>query len=149
MTAAKTAAEGARISRTLYRMRKSWVALVVCGALIGWVGRGAARDRTQDREKARAQTLIPQFDNEAVTVWKTILAPHQKLGMHRHERGRVVVALKGGTLTVPQDDGGSHKLVLETGKAYWLDADPPGKLHGDDNDSDRQLEMMVIEMKRR
>ena len=32
--------------------------------------------------------------------------------------------------------------------ATWLDADPPGKLHGDDNDSDRQLELMVIELKR-
>jgi quercetin dioxygenase-like cupin family protein len=120
-------------------MRKSWVTLVGCGVLIGWVGHGEAGDRSQ--------TLIPQFDNAAVTVWKTILAPHEKLGMHRHEHGRVVVALKGGTLTIPQDDGGSHKLVLETGRAYWLDADPPGKLHGDYNDSGQPLEMMVIEVR--
>jgi quercetin dioxygenase-like cupin family protein len=126
-------------------MRKSWVALVACGALFGWVGHGVAGDRA----KKLSQALIPQFENSAVTVWKTVLAPHQRLGLHRHEHGRVVVALKGGTLTIPQDDGGSHQLVLETGKAYWLDADPPGKLHGDDNDSDRPLEMMVIEMKRR
>ena len=125
-------------------MRKSWVDLVACGALgslLGWVGRGQA--------EGRPQTLIPQFENAAVTVWKTILAPHERIGMHRHDHGRVVVALKGGTLTIPQDDGGSHKLVLETGKAYWLDADPPGKLHGDTNDSGQPLEMMVIEMKRR
>jgi beta-alanine degradation protein BauB len=126
-------------------MRKSWVALVACGALIGWIGRGEAGDRGPER----SQTLIPQFDNAAVTVWKTILAPHEKLGMHRHEHGRVVVALKGGTLTIPQEDGGTRTLVLETGKAYWLDADPPGKLHGDYNDSGQPLEMMVIEMKRR
>jgi len=122
-------------------MRKSWVALVGGGALLGWMGRGAAGERSQ--------TLVPQFENAAVTVWKTILAPHEKLGMHRHEHGRVIVALKGGTLTIPQDDGGSHELVLETGKAYWLDADPPGKLHGDHNKSDQPLEMMVIEVKRR
>ncbi len=125
-------------------MRKSWVALLAGGALLGWIGRGEAEDRSNER-----QTLIPQFDNAAVTVWKTILAPHQRLGMHRHEHGRVVVALKGGTLTIPQDDGGSHRLVLQTGKAYWLDADPPGKLHGDDNESDQPLEMMVVELKRR
>jgi hypothetical protein len=121
-------------------MRKRWVALVACGALMGWVGRGAAGEHSQ--------TLIPQFDNAAVTVWKTVLAAHERIGMHRHEHGRVVVALKGGTLTIPQDDGGSHKLVLDTGKAYWLDADPPGKLHGDDNQSNHPIELMVIEMKR-
>ena len=126
-------------------MRKSWVALVACGALIGWLGRGEARDRA----RTGSQTLLPQFENADVTVWKTILAPHERLGMHRHEHGRVVVALEGGKLTLPQDDGGSRELVLETGKAYWLDADPPGKLHGDDNDSSHPLELMVIEMKSR
>jgi hypothetical protein len=125
-------------------MRKRAVLLIACGVLVGWVGRGAARPRAQ----AESQALIPQLENAAVTVWKTILAPHERLGMHRHEHGRVVVALKGGALTIPQDDGSSRRLVFETGKAYWLDADPPGKLHGDDNDSDRPLELMVIEMKR-
>jgi quercetin dioxygenase-like cupin family protein len=125
-------------------MRRSAVLLVVCGALVGWVGRGAAGARAEPR----SQTLIPQLENGAVTVWKTVLAPHEKIGMHRHDHGRVVVALKGGTLTIPQEDGGARRLVLETGKAYWLDADPPGKLHGDDNDSDRPLEMMVVELKR-
>jgi len=45
------------------------------------------------------------------------------------------------------DDGGSHKLRFETGQAYWLDADPAGRLHGDANDSDRSIELMVIELK--
>jgi hypothetical protein len=121
-------------------MKPSSVLLLGCGALLGWLGRGQAAERSH--------TLIPQFENAAVTVWKTILAPHEKLGMHRHEHGRVVVALEGGTLTIPQDDGGSRKLALETGRAYWLDAYPPGKLHGDFNDSGRPLEMMVIELKR-
>jgi quercetin dioxygenase-like cupin family protein len=125
-------------------MRKSWLALVAFGILLGWVGRGEAGRRSA----AQSQTLIPQFENADVTVWKTVLAPHETIGMHRHEHGRVVVALKGGTLTIPQDDGGSHKLALETGKAYWLDADPAGKLHGDANESGRPIEMMVIEMKR-
>src|SRR5579863_2117271 len=125
-------------------MKRSAVFLVACGALVGWIGRGAAVARA-DRG---SQTLIPQFENAAVTVWKTVLGPHEKIGMHRHDHGRVVVALKGGTLTIPHDDGSAHRLVLETGKAYWLDADPPGKLHGDDNDSNRQIELMVVEMKR-
>ena len=119
-------------------MRKTWALVAAGGVLLGWLGRGQA--------EKRSQTLIPQFENEAVTVWKTVLQPHERIGMHRHEHGRVVVALKGGTLTIPQDDGGSNKLVLETGKAYWLPADPPGKLHGDDNDGSQSLEMMVVEM---
>jgi hypothetical protein len=125
------------------------VASALAGAvLLGWVGRGLAGDRGRPRPRGASQALIPQFENEAVTVWKTILAPHEALGMHRHEHGRVVVALAGGTLALPQDDGTTKKLVLETGKAYWLPADPPGRLHGDDNRSDAPIEMMVVEMKR-
>jgi quercetin dioxygenase-like cupin family protein len=120
-------------------MRKSHLALLVCGVALGFVVRDAAA--------RRSQTLIPQLENAHVKVWKTVLAPHEQLGMHRHDHGRVLVALKGGTMTIPHDDGGAHKLVLETGKAYWLDADPPGKLHGDANDSDRPIEVMVVEMK--
>jgi hypothetical protein len=117
--------------------------LVACGALVGWIGRGVAGVPAA----RRPQLLIPQFENAAVTVWKTVLGPHEKIGMHRHEHGRVVVALKGGTLTIPQEDGSARRLVLETGKAYWLDADPPEKLHGDANESDRPIEMMVVELK--
>jgi hypothetical protein len=94
-----------------------------------------------------SQTLIPQFENGEVKVWKTVLKPGERIGMHRHDHGRVVVALKGGTLSIPQQNGGSRDLVLETGKAYWLDADPPNRLHGDYNPSSKPLEMMVIEMK--
>jgi hypothetical protein len=134
-------------------MRRAGVIVVVSASLagavlLGWVGRGVAGDRGRPRPRAASQTLIPEFDNEAVTVWKTILAPHEALGMHRHEHGRVVVALKGGTLALPQDDGTSKKLVLDTGHAYWLPADPPGRLHGDANRSDAPIELMVIELTR-
>ncbi|HEY4393285.1 MAG TPA: hypothetical protein VGP64_04455 [Polyangia bacterium] len=124
-------------------MKRSAVLLVVCGALVGWVGRGVAGARAE----RRSQLLIPQLENAAVTVWKTVLRPHEKIAMHRHEHGRVVVALEGGTLTLPQQGGGTRRLDLETGKAYWLDADPPGTSHGDDNDSDRQIELMIVELK--
>ncbi|HVU51991.1 MAG TPA: hypothetical protein VHL80_14940 [Polyangia bacterium] len=129
------------------KIRVLLVASALLGAvLLGWVGRGLAGGKP--RPRPASQTLIPQLENDAVTVWKTILAPHEALGMHRHEHGRVVVALRGGTLALPQDDGTTKTLVLETGKAYWLPADPPGRLHGDDNRSDAPLEMMVVEMKR-
>jgi hypothetical protein len=89
----------------------------------------------------------PQFENENVAVWKTIIAPNQPLSMHRHERGRVIVALKGGTLKIVPENGEPHTVTWETGNAYWLTADPPGEMHGDVNESNETIEVMVIEMR--
>jgi hypothetical protein len=92
---------------------------------------------------------VPMFENDEVKVWKTIIVPNSPLSMHRHEHGRTIVALKGGTLTIQQDTGEKTKVVWETGKAYWLDADPPGdKKHADVNETTETIEVMVIENKK-
>jgi quercetin dioxygenase-like cupin family protein len=91
---------------------------------------------------------IPQFENENVAVWKTIIAPNQPLNMHRHDNGRVIVALKGGTLKIVPERGEPYTVTWETGTAYWLAADPPGELHGDVNEGSEAMEVMVIEMRR-
>lgn len=88
-----------------------------------------------------------QFENEHVRVWKTIIMPHQPLKMHRHDCARVVVGLKGGTLTKIEETGETSDLNFESGAAYWLTEDPPGALHGDINESDEPIEVMVIELK--
>src|SRR5690348_12536899 len=88
-----------------------------------------------------------QFENDYVKVWKTVIAPHEPLKMHRHDCARVVVGIKGGSLTKIEQTGEVSDLTFETGKAYWLDEDPPGTLHGDINDSDEPIEVMVIEVK--
>src|ERR687897_3627349 len=76
----------------------------------------------------------PQFENEHVRVWKSIIMPNQPLALHRHDHGRTIVALKGGTLDVVNGKGETlKKMTWETGKAYWLDADPVGEQHGDLN----------------
>lgn len=90
---------------------------------------------------------VPQFENEHVKVWKTVIAPNQPLKMHRHDHARIVVGLQGGTLKKIEEDGLISDLVFETGKAYWFNADPKGKLHGDQNNSDKPVEVMVIEFK--
>jgi hypothetical protein len=88
----------------------------------------------------------PQFENEHVRAWKSIIVPNQPLALHRHEHGRTIVALKGGTLDVVNEKGETIKqLVWETGKAYWLDADPPGELHGDMNRGTETIEVIVVE----
>jgi len=91
---------------------------------------------------------VCQLENEQVKVWKTVIMPHEPLKMHRHDAARVVVGLKGGTLQKIEESGEVSDLVFETGKAYWLDADPEGELHGDVNLSDEPIEVMVIEFKK-
>lgn len=88
-----------------------------------------------------------QFENEHVRVWKTVIMPHQPLNMHRHDCARVVVGLKGGSLTKIEETGETSQLVFETSKAYWLNEDPPNTLHGDINESNEPIEVMVIEIK--
>ncbi len=92
---------------------------------------------------------VPMFENDNVKVWKTIIVPGSPLSMHRHEHGRTIVVLKGGTLTIQQDTGEKTKLDWKTGQAYWLDADPPGnKKHADVNETKENIEVMVIEEKK-
>lgn len=98
-------------------------------------------------ETPKSTHRVPQFENEHVRVWKTVIMPHQPLKMHRHDYSRIVVGLKGGTLTKIEETGELSPLKFDTGCAYWLGEDPPGKLHGDVNESDEPIEVMVIEFK--
>jgi hypothetical protein len=102
----------------------------------------------QAEEVIPAQThRIFQFENEHVRVWKTVIMPHQPLKMHRHDCPRVVVGLKGGSLTKIEQTGEISDLKFDTGVAYWLTEAPPETLHGDINESDEPIEVMVIELK--
>jgi quercetin dioxygenase-like cupin family protein len=98
-------------------------------------------------EELKTTHRVFQFENEHVRVWKTVIMPHQPLSMHRHDCARVVVGLKGGSLTKIEETGEVSELKFETGSAYWLTEDPPGTLHGDINESDEPIEVMVIEIK--
>src|ERR671917_2318718 len=61
----------------------------------------------------------PQFENESVRVWKSIIMPNQPLALHRHDHGRTIIALKGGTLDVVDGKGQTiKKMTWESGKAY-------------------------------
>ena len=91
----------------------------------------------------------PQFENDHVRVWKSIILPNQPLNLHRHDFGRTIVALRGGTLDVIDASGKTIKqMTWETGKAYWLDVDPPGQQHGDMNRGTTPIEVIVVEMRR-
>jgi quercetin dioxygenase-like cupin family protein len=123
-------------------LSKKNMLLLGCGILLGAAVTLLAQQRGVTQR-------IPQFENSDVRVWKTIIMPDQPLSMHRHENGRTIVALVGGTLTVKKENGQTSKLTWESGKAYWLGPDPPGELHGDLNETGKPIEVMVIEMQKK
>lgn len=117
-----------------------WAAAAVCALT-------AVVDAVQQQEMAGTRRE-PQFENSEVKVWKSIIMPNQPLSLHRHDHGRTIVALKGGTLDVVDGKGATlSKMVWETGKAYWLDADPPDTEHGDMNRGSEPIEVIVVELK--
>jgi quercetin dioxygenase-like cupin family protein len=90
---------------------------------------------------------IPQFENDEVKVWKSVVMPNAPLNMHRHEHGRVIIALVGGQMKIVENTGGSETHDWETGKAYWLPKNAPGTMHSDVNAGDKPIEVMVVELK--
>ena len=90
----------------------------------------------------------PQFDNDAVKVWKTVVLPNQPLAMHHHDHPRVIIALTGGTMNIVDPAGNIEPHHWETGKAYWLPAMPPNTLHSDVNAGDKPMEVMVVELEK-
>ena len=101
------------------------------------------------RGQQAATRREPQFENEHVQVWKSIIMPNQPLALHRHDFGRTIVALRGGTLDVVNGKGDTMKtLTWETGKAYWLDKDREGEQHGDMNRGTEPIEVIVVQLRR-
>jgi len=100
-------------------------------------------------QQTPAQTQrFPQFENEDVKVWKSVVLPNQPLTMHRHDHPRVIIALKGGTMNIVEEGGAKEQHVWETGKAYWLPANPPNTRHADVNTSSEPIEVMVVELEK-
>lgn len=101
----------------------------------------------QDIQEQRTRRE-PQFENDHVKVWKSIILPNQPLRLHRHENGRALIALTDGNLKVV-NEAGEHIDTYEwkAGNAYWLDKDPPDVLHGDVNEGPETIEVIVVELK--
>jgi hypothetical protein len=99
------------------------------------------------RQRAAGTQRIPQFENDSVKVWKSVIVPNGPLTLHRHDHGRTIVALAGGDLKIIKESGETTVAHWETGKAYWLPPDPSGELHKDVNDTANTIEVMVVEMK--
>ena len=126
-------------------MRMPGVKTCTWWMIIGALGTaGLMRSQQQASQTAR----IPQFENDDVKVWKSVILPNAPLAMHRHDHGRVIVALRGGTLKIVGQDGATEEHHWETGKSYWLPAMPAGAMHADVNAGKEPIEVMVVEMKK-
>ena len=121
--------------------------LMTGGVLAIVFGAGVAVGALQ--QQATGTRREPQFENEHVKVWKSIIMPNQPLALHRHDHGRTIVALKGGTLDIVDGKGQTkQQMTWESGKAYWLGVDPPNEQHGDMNRGKEPMEVIVVEMKK-
>lgn len=100
------------------------------------------------QQQASPSRREPQFENSEVQVWKSIISPGKPLGLHRHDHGRALVSLNGGTLNVVDENGKVIDVYkLEAGKAMWLDADKPGTQHADVNPGTSPVEVVVVQLK--
>lgn len=123
-------------------MRKT----LMVGVLSFAAGAGVMWAQQQPPSTTRRE---PQFENEHMKVWKSIILPNQPLTLHRHDHGRALIALTDGPLDVVNGDGKTLSTYKwEKGKAYWLGADPKGETHADVNRLDRPIEVIVVELKK-
>ena len=123
-----------------------WIVVLIVGTTLWTVSDRLGALQQPPSSQTRRE---PQFENDQVRVWKSIILPNQPLALHRHDHGRTIVALKGGTLDVVDAEGQTiKKMTWETGKAYWLDVDPAGQQHGDLNRGDAPIEVIVVEMRK-
>lgn len=101
------------------------------------------------QQQAQQSRREPQFENDDMKVWKSIIMPKQPLSLHRHEHGRALVALTDGELRVVDKDGKQLDVYkLTAGKAMWLGIDPPGQQHADVNPGTAPVEVIVVELKK-
>ena len=101
---------------------------------------------TRSEQNATETQRVPQFENEDVKVWRSVVYPNQPLLMHRHDHPRVIIALHGGTMAIVDQSGTRESHVWETGKAYWLPTNPANTRHADLNMGDEPVEVMVVEL---
>jgi hypothetical protein len=109
------------------------VTLVVCGASFA---------RAQKAEMTR----VPQFENDRAVSWRSVIPPHTESTLHRHDRYRTIIAVVGGDLTTVSAEGKKTVTHYETGKAYWQTPMAPGEMHKDVNETDRTIELVVVEI---
>lgn len=117
------------------------IGLVGRVGLVGLMGVGALAQQRAE------MTRVPQFENDRAVSWKSVIPPHTESTLHRHDRRRVVIGIVGGDLTTVSPEGRRTVTRYETGKSYWAEPMPAGEMHKDVNETDRTIELIVVELK--
>ena len=119
--------------------------ILIAGLLIMAFETPSAQQTTAPQPSAQRTV---QFENDDVTVWRTVVPSNLPLAMHTHQHPRVIIPLAGGTMKVAYEDGSSEMHVWENGKAYWLSSAEGKKRHADVNTGEKPIEVMVVELKK-
>lgn len=117
----------------------------------GWAKASVAEVMQQaSSQKPPSNDVRPtlEIENQDAHVWKVQIPPKKSTVMHRHNHPRVVVALAGGDVRIVTLSGQARVVRWQTGKAYWLPADPPGEYHSYANDGARPIEFTFIEFEK-
>jgi hypothetical protein len=117
-------------------------AVIVCA--LAYVVFGFSRTAAQTKAE---MTRVPQFENDRAVSWKSVIPPHTESTLHRHDRYRTVIGIVGGDLTTVSADGRKTVTRYATGKAYWQAPMPAGQMHKDVNETDKTIELIVVEAK--
>jgi hypothetical protein len=128
-------------------MKGRWLmaAAVIVSVVTASVVSGLSRTSAQ-APRAEMQR-VPQFENDRVVSWKSIIPPHTESTLHRHDRYRTVIGIVGGDLKTVTPDGRVTVTHYESGKAYFFEPMPAGETHKDVNDTARTIELVVVENK--
>jgi hypothetical protein len=118
---------------------------LVAAALLVTVVSGFSR--TQAQSPRAEMQRVPQFENDRVVSWKSIIPPHTESTMHRHDRFRTVIGIVGGDLKTVAPNGRVTVTHYESGKAYFFEPMPAGEMHKDVNDTAKTIELIVVENK--
>ena len=122
-------------------MKINWIGSIVIIGSVFAAGIAVGQQASTSRRE-------PQFENSEVQVWKSIISPGKPLGLHRHDHGRALISLNGGTLNVVDGEGKVIDVYkLEAGKAMWLEADKAGTQHADVNPGTTPVEVIVVQLK--
>jgi hypothetical protein len=103
--------------------------------------------RTSAQAPRAEMQRVPQFENDRVASWKSVIPPHTESTMHRHDRYRTVIGIVGGDLKTVAPDGRAAVTHYEAGKAYFFEPMPVGEMHKDVNDTSKTIELIVVESK--
>ena len=125
--------------------RKGKLLPLVAGIVLLYAASGLSRTFTQQPRPEMQR--VPQFDNDRATSWKSIIPPHTESTFHRHDRYRSVIAIVGGDLKTVAPDGKATVTHYESGKSYWFAPMAAGETHKDVNDTDKTIELIVVELK--